>query len=205
MKGFIVALRRAKNEDSIATILTQRSIRSYYRFFGARHSILQLGNMIDFEVEGEDSRFMPRVRGMSQMSFPWLYERNRLFIWHNFIKLFEPHLRDAEEIDGFYYDLLLSSAKKWHKQSPKRVICESYLALLKHEGRVHPTTNCYICEQSLSSQLGLMVSLKPAHPECIYSASLDRAMYEGFVESGETIYLDDTAVDQVYSVIMKGF
>jgi len=111
MKGFIVALRRAKNEDSIATILTENSIKSYYRFFGARHSILQLGNMIDFEVEGEDSRFMPRVRGMSQMSFPWLYERNRLFIWHNFVRLFEPHLRDAQELDSFYYDLLLSAAK----------------------------------------------------------------------------------------------
>jgi len=67
MKGFVVALRRAKNEDSIAIVLSEKTIQSYYRFFGARHSILQLGHLIDFEVEGEDGRFMPRLRNLSQM------------------------------------------------------------------------------------------------------------------------------------------
>jgi hypothetical protein len=43
MKGFIVSLRRAKNEDLIVTLLEERALRSYYRFYGARHSILQLG------------------------------------------------------------------------------------------------------------------------------------------------------------------
>lgn len=205
MKGFIVDLKRAKSEDIIAVVLTDKLIASYYRFYGARHSILQLGNLIDFEVEGEDSRFMPRLRGISQMNFSWLYDRNRLFIWQNFIKLFAPHLKDAVDLDSFYYELLLKAAQRWHKQNPKRIVCESYIALLRYEGRVHPTTKCYICEQELSNQIGLMVALKPAHPECIYSASLDRSMYEGLLESGETIYLDDAAVNLVYSVIMKGF
>jgi recombinational DNA repair protein (RecF pathway) len=204
MKGFVVALRRAKNEDSIATVLTEKSIRSYYRFFGARHSILQLGHLIDFEVEGEDGRFMPRLRNLSQMGFPWLRERNRLMLWHQFIKLFEPHLRDTEELDSFYFDLLLKAARKWDKQNPKRIICESYLELLQHEGRLYPIEQCFICEQILGDHLALMTAFKPAHPECIYASALPKEKIEDFFKSGKTIYLNDEEVDQMCSVILKG-
>ncbi len=204
MKGFVVALRRAKNEDSIAIVLSERSIRSYYRFFGARHSILQLGHLIDFEVEGEDGRFMPRLRNLSQMGFSWIRERNRLMLWHQFIKLFEPHLRDTEELDSFYFDLLLKAARKWDKQNPKRIICESYLALLKYEGRLSPIEQCYICEQGLGEQLSLMTAFKPAHPECIYASAIEKNKVESFLNSGKTVYLNDTEVDQIYSVVLKG-
>ena len=62
IKGFILSVRKSKNEDSIALVLSPTEVRTYYRFFGARHSILQLGNLIDFEVEGEGSSFLPRLR-----------------------------------------------------------------------------------------------------------------------------------------------
>ena len=204
MKGFVVALRRAKNEDSIATVLTETSIRSYYRFFGARHSILQLGHLIDFEVEGEDGRFMPRLRSLSQMGFPWLRERNRLMLWHRFVKLFEPHLRDTEEIDSFYFNLLLSAARKWERQNPKRIICESYLELLSYEGRLYPLESCFICEHSLHDQIALMSAFKPAHPECIYASALPLERIEGFFSSGKTLYLDDAEVEQLYQIVLKG-
>jgi len=204
MKGFIVALRRAKNEDSIATVLTERSIRSYYRFFGARHSILQLGHLIDFEVEGEDGRFMPRLRSLSQMGFPWLRERNRLMLWHRFVRLFEPHLRDTEEIDSFYFTLLLSAARKWEKQNPKRIICESYLQLLHHEGRSYPLDHCFICEAPLESQIALMRAFKPAHPSCIYASALSRESIERFFSSGKTLYLSDTEVEHLYHTVLQG-
>lgn len=204
MKGFVVALRRAKNEDSIAVVLTERKIRSYYRFFGARHSILQLGHLIDFEVEGEDGRFMPRLRGLSQMGFPWMRERNRLMIWQQFIKLFEPHLRDTEEIDGFYFDLLLKAARKWDRQNPKRIIIESYIALLRHEGRLYPLSSCYICEKILEEEVALMATLKPAHPACIYASSLPRESLSFVLEEGKTLYLNDSEVEQIYGVVMKG-
>jgi len=204
MKGFVVALRRAKNEDSIATVLSERSIRSYYRFFGARHSILQLGHLIDFEVEGEDDRFMPRLRNLSQMGFPWIQERNRLMLWHQFIKLFEPHLQGTEALDSFYFDLLLKAARKWDRQNPKRIICESYVALLTHEGRLSPVKQCYICEKELDEQLSLMTAFKPAHPECIYASAMEKKRIESFLNSGKTIYLDDAEVDQIYQVVLKG-
>jgi len=204
MKGFVVALRRAKNEDSIAIVLAEHSIRSYYRFFGARHSILQLGHLIDFEIEGKDGRFMPRLRGLSQMGFPWLRDRNRLMLWQQFIRLFEPHLRDAETLDRFYFDLLLSAARKWDKQNPKRIICESYLALLQHEGRHYPLTRCYICEEPLKEEISLMAALKPVHPECIYASAISRKKMLSFTESGKTLYLDDTEVEQIYTIVLKG-
>jgi hypothetical protein len=193
-----------KNEDSVAMLLTTENVRTYYRFFGARHSILQLGNLVDFEVEGEDGRFLPRLRSLSHIGFPWLFDKNRLLIWHNFIKLFEAHLKDAEEIDSFYYDLLLQAARKWEKQNPKRIVCESYILLLSHEGRVHDEENCYICETPVAEQVSLMQALIPAHPECIYAPALPTAKIRYFFESGQTIALEDHEVDLLFNVVMKG-
>jgi len=204
MRGFVLTLTRAKNEDMIATVLAERNIGQYYRFYGARHSILQLGHLIDFEVEDENSRFMPRLRGLRHLGFPWLYERNRLMLWHDFIKLFEPHLRDASELDRFYFDLLLDAAKRWDRQNPRRIVLESYHALLTHEGRLHPTERCYICEQPLHDTISLMATFHPAHPECIYATGMDRNIIEEFLTTGKTTYMDDATVEVVYEVVKKG-
>ena len=185
-------------------VLTTQNVKTYYRFFGARHSILQLGNLIDFEVEGEDGRFLPRLRSLSHIGFPWLFDKNRLLIWHNFIQLFEPHLKEAEEIDSFYYNLLLQAAKKWEKQNPKRIVCESYIKLLAYEGRLYPEKNCYICEQHIEADIALMQSFKPAHPNCIYSSALPTKKILDFFEIKKTIFLEDHEVDYLFEIVMKG-
>ncbi len=205
MKGFVLGLRKAKNEDTIALVLTQKDIRTYYRFFGARHSILQLGNLIDFEIEGEGSNFLPRLRSLSHLGFPWLFDKNRLLLWHNFIKKFEPHLKDTNTLDAFYFDLLLKAAKKWDKQNPKRIICESYLELLDYEGRLYPEENCFICEQRIEEEISLMQAFKPAHPSCIYSIALPTKKILDLFKIKKSIFLDDHEVDHLYEVIMKGF
>ena len=204
MRGFVLTLTRAKNEDMIATVLTEHHMEKYYRFYGARHSILQLGNLIDFEVAGEDGRFLPRIQGLSHVGFSWQYERNRLMIWHDFIKLIEPHLRDASDLDTFYFDLLLTAAQHWDKQNPKRIVVESYRTLLKHEGRLHPVGDCYLCEQPIAETIHLMPAFKPVHPECIYVSALPRALIEDFMMQGKTLHLDDAIVEQLYGVVMKG-
>jgi hypothetical protein len=205
MKGFVLGLRKAKNEDSIALVLSNKDIRTYYRFFGARHSILQLGNLIDFEVEGEGSNFLPRLRSLSHIGFPWLFNKNKLLLWHNFIKKFEPHLKDTQEIDSFYFDLLLNAARKWDRQNPKRIVCESYLELLKYEGRLYPQHNCYICEQRIEEDIALMQAFKPVHPSCIHSSALPTKKVFDFFESKKSVFLNDHEVDYLYEVIMKGF
>lgn len=198
-------MKKAKNEDSIATVLTDTEVKTYYRYFGARHSILQLGNLIDFEVEGEDGRFMPRLRSLSHLSFPWLFDKNKLLMWHNFIKRFEPHLRDAQELDAFYYMLLLEAAKKWDRQNPKRLACESYIRLLEYEGRLYPDEHCFICEQRIEEDIALMQAFKPAHPNCIYAPSLPTKKVLHFFETKKTVFLEDHEVDYLYKVVMKGF
>ncbi len=186
-------------------VLTRQHIRTYYRFFGARHSILQLGNLVDFEVEGEDGRFLPRMRSLSHIGFPWLFERNRLMLWHNFIQKFEPHLKDADEIDPFYFDLLLEAAKKWDRQNPKRIVCESYVRMLMFEGRLYPEENCYICERRIEEDIALMQAFKPAHPACIYAPSLPTKKILDFFKSGKTVFLDDHEVEILFDTVMKGF
>ncbi|RLA59356.1 MAG: recombination protein RecO [Epsilonproteobacteria bacterium] len=205
IKGFILNVKKAKNEDSIALVLSSSDVRTYYRFFGARHSILQLGNLVDFEVEGEGSSFLPRLRSLSHMGFPWLYDKNKLLLWHNFIKKFEPHFKDTEEIDSFYFDLLLQAAKKWDKQNPKRIVCESYIALLHYEGRLYPEDKCFICEKRIEEDISLMQAFKPAHPSCIYAHSLPTKKILDFFVSKKTIFLEDTEVEYLFEVVMKGF
>jgi hypothetical protein len=204
MKGFVIELRKAKNEDSIATVLSSHEVRTYYRFFGARHSILQLGNLIDFEVEGEHSGFMPRLRSLSHIGFPWLYDNNRLLHWHNYIRLIAAHLRDTHEVSPFYFDLLLGAARKWDKQNPKRIICESYITQLDFEGRLHNEDLCYICEESLGETVSLMQAFIPAHPHCIDSISMNKQKIFSLFAGKKTIYLDDDEVEYLHEIIQRG-
>ena len=126
-------------------------------------------------------------------------------LWHNFIQKFEPHLKDADELDPFYFDLLLEAAKRWEKQNPKRIICESYLHILKYEGRLYPDEHCYICEQRIEEEIALMQAFKPAHPACIYAAALPTKKIFDFFESGKSTFLEDHEVDVLFEIVMKGF
>ncbi len=147
---------------------------------------------------------MPRLRSLSHIGFPWLFDKNKLLLWHNFIKKFEPHLRDAEELDSFYYDLLLDAAKKWDKQNPKRIVCESYITLLEYEGRLDLQEHCFICEQGIEEEISLMQAFKPAHPSCIYGPALPTKKVLDFFESKKTVFFEDFEVDFLFDIVMKG-
>jgi len=198
-------LKKAKNEDMIACVLTKDKIRLYYRFFGARHSILQIGYLIDFELEDEHSSFMPRLRNLSHIPFSWIFDKNKLLLWHKFVMLFGTHLRGIDDIDNFYFDIILESAKKWDKQNPKRIICESYLELVEKEGRLHYPDKCYICELELGDKISLMHSFLPAHSECIYGSSIQKNKIIDFFKTRSTLHLEDDEIEYLYDIIMKGF
>jgi len=204
MKGFIINIRKAKNEDVIVTVLSNSKVESYWRFFGARHSILQVGNLIDFEIEEDNGSFMPKLRRVSQVGFPWIFSQNRLFIWQNFIKLFELHFKDTNGIDAFYFDLLLDIAKKWERQSPKRLAVEAYLKILSYEGRLYDNGFCFICEEVLDSKIGLMRAYLPAHPSCIYALPLDKDDIFHLFNTKSTIHLDNDVIDELYIILIKG-
>ena len=189
---------KAKNEDVIAVILSHDRIASYYRFYGARHSILQTGYLIDFEIQTDYKGFLPRLRHLSHIPFPWLFDRTRFALWHRFIEGFEPHLKDTEEIEPFYFELLLDAAKRWHKQNPKRIAIESYVKLLEFEGRLYPLKGCYICEKPLGNDVALMSAFKPAHPSCIYAPAHDIKAIEILFRDKKSLLLDDAQVDALF-------
>ena len=205
MRGFIINIRKAKNEDTIVTVLSNDSVKNYWRFFGARHSILQIGNLIDFEAKESKNGFMPTMHSLSHISFPWIFSNNRLLIWQNFIKLFEPHLQDTTELDSFYFNLLLSSAKKWHRQNPKRLAIEAYMQLLNHEGRLYDNGFCYICETILEDEIGLMRAFLPAHPQCIYGQKFKKKDIFQLYNTYSTIHLEDKIIEKLYKILIKGF
>ena len=204
MRGFIIDIRKAKNEDIVVTVLTNKSVKSYWRFFGARHSILQIGNFIDFEVEEDSGNFMPKIRKISHLGFPWLFFPNHLLIWQNFIKLFYAHLKDSTEIEKFYLDLLLSIAKKWDKQNPKRLAVEGYLKLLFQEGRLYDNGFCYICEKPLENKIKLMRAFIPTHPHCIYADEYEKNQIFRLFDTQSTIHLDNNSVEKLYKTLLKG-
>jgi recombinational DNA repair protein (RecF pathway) len=204
MRGFILNIRKAKNEDVIVTVLSKESVQDYYRFFGARHSILQIGNFIDFEKEENAQSFMPKIRKVSHLGFPWLFWSNHLLIWQNFIKLFNTHLKDTTEIDSFYFNLLLTIAKKWDKQHPKRLAIEGYLNLLAYEGRLYDNGFCYICEMPLDKEISLMRAYIPAHPSCIYAHAYEKNQIFQLFDTKSTINLDNNIIDKLYKILLKG-
>jgi len=204
MKGFILSIQPVRDEDCIVTILSYEKVGVYYRFYGARHSVIALGFLIDFEIEGEDGKFLPRLRGVSHLGFDWLKSNARVLIWHQFTRALYIHLKEVEEVDAFYYNLLLKSAKKINRQNPKRVLCESYLELLEYEGRIYNNESCYICQSPLGYQVSLMQGYKLTHPECIFSTHIHKkSMIEAF-KSKSTIHLDDIEVDYLFSVVQRG-
>ena len=116
----------------------------------------------------------------------------------------EPHLRDIEELDSFYFDLLLEASTKWGRQNPKRVAVESYIKLLKFEGRVHLNDECYICQDVLGTNVGVMAGFKMCHPKCIYSPSLFKSSIIELFSTQSTIKLSDKEVNYLFDVILKG-
>lgn len=205
MRGFIINIRKAKNEDVVVTVLTNEHVKSYWRFFGTRHSILQIGHLIDFEIKESTNNFMPQIRSVSQHSFPWLFSMNHLQIWQNFIQLFDPHFQETTELDDFYFNLLLKSAKRWDKQNPKRLAVEAYIELLNYEGRLYDHGFCHICEDVLDDTIGLMRAYLPAHPSCIYAHPLNKKTIFELFNTQSTIHIDDEEVEKLYQILLKGF
>ena len=189
----------------IVTLLSPKSVKRYYRFYGARHSILQMGYLIDYEEEHGGANFLPRLRNLSHIGFPWLYDREKLMLWHQFIGIFERHFRDIESVESFYFETLLEAAKRWERQSPKRLIIEVCINILKYEGRLQPPNHCVICNNSIEEDVAFLKGFLPTHPECSKAPMNNKKQIVHLFKSGSTILLDDKNIEQLYLIALKGF
>ncbi len=205
MQGYILNINKVKDEDLIVTILTTTSLLTLYRFYGARHSNINIGYKIDFESVSSAKSTISMLRNVLHLGDSWMNEPRRFFVWQQFIKLLFKHLRDVEKLDSFYFELLNEIKQKFAKQNPIRVAVESYVQLLSYEGRLHDDFVCLICEELVTSELVITRSFLPAHKGCIFGEIVDKAKIEELFLNSSTINLDDDEVDKLWKILQEGF
>jgi recombinational DNA repair protein (RecF pathway) len=204
MRGYILNINRARDEDLIVTILTNTTIIKAYRFYGARHSSINIGYKIDFELEESIKSTIPRLKEVLHVGYEWILDSKKLYLWQQYIILLSKHLRDIDECDEFYYDMLESLESKISMQNTKRAIIERYVDLLDHEGRLHSDYRCFICENEISKHISLARSYLPAHQKCISSDIFELYKIDELFRSKSTFLLDDDEIDILWSILQDG-
>jgi hypothetical protein len=204
MQGYIIKINKVKDEDLIVTILSESNLYTTYRFYGARHSTMNIGYKIDFELENNLKSDISRLKDVLHIGFPWIQNREKLYCWQRFIKLFYPHLKDVQTLDSFYIKLLDNLAHKMIKQSPKRAIIESYIKLCEYEGRLHNEYECLLCDQKITTDISLVRSFLPTHSLCSYSRSFDIIKIKELFEDKSLISFDDDEVEYLWNILLQG-
>lgn len=204
MQGFIISLNRARDEDLVVTILSNRGLDTVYRFYGARHGMINLGFKIDFEVITSVRSTIGQLRDVLHIGYPWLTDHHKLRTWQQFTALFYPHLKEAEDTGDFYFELLDSAAEAWAKQNPKRVAVESYVRLLEHEGRLHKELHCFFCDKPITKEVSLIRSYLPAHPNCAHTLSIAQDGLKELFENRSSLFLSDKEVERLWLVLLEG-
>ncbi len=204
MQGYILNLNKVKDEDLIVTILSKNNLDTLYRFYGARHSVINLGFKIDFENESSAKSTISRLKDVIHIGFSWINNYKLLRLWQNFVSLFYAHLKDTDELDKFYFLLLDNASKEWDKQNPKRVAIESYIKLLEHEGRLHKELNCFLCAEMLEDDISLIRAFLPTHPKCSHTLSIKKNALNELFTNKSSIFLSDKEIDKLWLVLLEG-
>lgn len=203
MQGYIIDTKTVKDDDLIVTILCENELITSYRFYGARHSNINIGYKIDFELEKTKSS-IPRLKDVMQLGFSWILNSQKMYAWQRYLKLFFSHLKELEELEPFYFFLLDNLILKIEKQNVLRAILESYLLLLEHEGRLHTDFECLICEIEINRNLSILRGFLPVHKECIKGKVFDYKKIKDLFLSKKTINLKDEEVENLFEILLFG-
>lgn len=205
MQGYILNINRAKDEDLIVTVLTAQRVITLYRFYGARHSHINLGYKIDFEIRSSLKSSISQLRDVLHLAQKWNIQHEKMLIWQQFVELFYKHLKDIDTIDTFYFDLLELASSQWQKQSPKRIAIESYLGLLEAEGRLHTDMHCFSCDSAIHEDPCLVRSFLPAHKSCVYANTFNTDAIKELFTNKSTLFFNDKDVDRLWNIMLEGF
>ncbi len=205
MQGYIINITRVKDEDLIVTILTKESIKTAYRFYGARHSTIHLGYKIDFELLSSLKSTLPQLKSVMHLGEVWNAKREHMLLWQAFVRLFYQHLKEINTLDSFYFDLLQSCSTLWQKQNPKRVAIEAYTRLLAYEGRLHHAFVCFSCDEMIEEELTLVRGFLPAHKRCAWNQSFEPLHVKTLLEECSTILFEDSHIDHLWKIVLQGF
>lgn len=205
MQGFILNIRKIREEDSLVTVITESKIKTMYRFYGARHSSINLGYKIDFASEPIQNRQLLRLRDVTHLGYVWLKDRGKLLAWQSFCALLHSHLKEVSEHGGFYFESLQNAAARLEKSSAKRIIVESYLSLLKYEGRFHHLNKCFFCGDAIEEEsVALGRGFLPSHENCIFQEGFNKQKLSDFFETGNTMLFSDKEVEALLSIMLLG-
>ena len=204
MQGYILRIRPVREEDLLVTVLDEGHVRTLYRFYGARHSTVNVGYKIDFTVEQGSRSDSHRLRHVMHLGFPWLFQRNKMMVWQRFCGLLADHLRDVEEVDRFYFDLLEEGTAKMGRQDPVRLCLELYLELLEQEGRLHREMSCFLCEEPLGEEAAVTQGFLLSHPACSMVGGMEKEHLELLFREKSAAHLDDGQVDRLWNVMLRG-
>ena len=204
MQGFIIDTKIVNNEDLIVEILTRQKIIRAYRFYGMRHSIINVGFKIDFELEQTQKSNLARLKDVMQLNFVWIFDNQKMFNWQKFIKLFHLHFKDVNEIETFYFDLLEECVIKISKQNERRVLVETYVKLLQAEGRLHADMKCFLCDEDILEDVAPVRAFLPSHKSCSYSPTINIEKMKIFFDTKSTIFLNDDEVDLLWKILLQG-
>ena len=204
MQGYIINLNRLKDEDLIVSILSKNSLDTLYRFYGARHGVINLGFKIDYEREASAKSTISRLKDVIHIGFPWINDYKLLRLWQDFLGLFYKHLKDSEEIGSFYFDLIEEASKKWGRQNPKRVAIEAYVRLLEHEGRLHQDMHCFLCSKKIEDDASLLRAYLPTHEACSHTLAINRKGLEELFTNKSSLFLTNSEVGRLWSVLLEG-
>ena len=203
MQGYIIDIKTVKDDDLIVTILTENELLTTYRFYGARHSNINIGYKIDFELEITKST-IPRLKDVMQLNFPWLLDNEKMYCWQRYIRLFYPHLKELEQLDPFYFYSLENLTHIMIKQNVLRAICESYLSLLEYEGRLHTDFDCLLCELPIEDNVSIIRGFLPIHAKCTRAKFFENKKIKELFETQKTINLSDNDVEDLWDIILQG-
>jgi len=202
VRGFILNTQLVKEEDLVVTILTKNKVLRLYRFYGARHSVINVGFLIDFEEE-ETLVNINRLRNVMQIGFDFLLDINKMIIWQNFIKLFNEHFFEVEEVESFYFDMLMDIVNNFDR-NPKRVLVENYIKLLEFEGRLHNEFECFLCEKPIKNRVNLARGYLTACEDCIPKKGFEIKKIKTLFTEKKTIFLSEEEIDSLYKILMLG-
>jgi len=204
MQGYIINLNKVKDEDLIVTILSKNNLETLYRFYGARHGTINIGFKIDYEIEPSSRSTIGRLKDVIHIGFTWINNYQLLRLWQSFLSLFHKHLKDAEDIGSFYFDIIENASKEWSKQNPKRVAIEAYVKILEHEGRLHKELNCFLCSMAIKEDISFIRAYLPTHESCSHTLPINRKALKELFENKSSLFLNDKEVDRLWNVLLEG-
>lgn len=202
MQGYILNTQKVREEDLLVRVLTPTHIHMLYRFYGRRHSIIHLGNKIDFVIQN-DIHEIKKLREPMHLAFSWERDTQKRYYWQQYLKLLNTHLQDISLLDTFYYEHLELGAKWLLKESPKRCILNLYARLLSFEGRNNSLQNCLICGKPIVGDRVLGRGIVCGHQECMQGEVFAQYPIEQWLDfNGE--FLNDEEVDRLFNLLQKG-